>query len=185
MVVLLFEGVQGVGKSTLMTALERAQKLVNSRLPRLQSVTRDTYVGCNQFNTLAAKKTILELAQPKTEFFAVDRYIASEYACGHVCKRKQDYDWLMNIDMELAENGNVYTLYITAPKNFVIDNIWARRGQYTAELMVSQLANASKYFEEYLLLSRIPVIRFANNPAISIVHNAAALWSTIEDALRK
>ena len=199
MVVLLFEGIQGVGKTTLISELERMNAVQNANFKRPSGAKSDTYVGINRFATCAAEEDILKLASVHTHYgvvrddgakcwsreryFAVDRYIASEYAFGHVCNRAQDYEWLMAIDSELAKTKKVYTVYIMAPRNFVIDNIWERRGQYTAELMIAQLTKALQYFDEYLKVSKIPVIQYFNDPSMSAASNAVMLKSAIEKEL--
>jgi thymidylate kinase len=184
MVVILVEGLQGVGKTSLFARLEELKVVTSSKLPRTASASTTDYTFVNKLNTESAKSVIIELAKSEKIYF-VDRYIASEFVFGKICKRKDDYEWLWAIDKELSAQFNklkhtVFTAYITAPWQFCVDNIWKRRSTYTAELMIAKLPEASALYEKYLENSLIPIIAYRNNPIRSIDENAKQLWDAIK-----
>ena len=188
MVVLIFEGMQGVGKTTLIEQLEKYSVISNSKLPRPVVTSDKDYVIINKMNTEVAKSCILDLAV-SARLYVVDRYIASEFVFGNVCHRDDNYAWLWKIDKELGNSfnklkHNIYTVYVTAPWQFTIDNIWKRRATYTAELMIEKFPSVLKLYEQYLEKSLIPVMRFTNNPSIGVEQSTKALWQLIKSTTK-
>jgi len=181
MPVLIFEGVQGVGKSALIDKLFEQGYIHTLPFSRVQAPNVEEYVKRNIVQTQHDGQKIIEYADLHPDyFFVVDRFTASEYVFGQICKRKQDYSWITSLETDMSKH-DILLVYVCSNCDFICSNIWKRRAAYFADLTVQNIPEALRLYNEYLEKTPLEILTFHNSYLSTLTENAGDLWAAIKE----
>jgi uncharacterized protein (DUF362 family) len=183
MPVIILEGVQGVGKSALLEQLAKENKVTVVDFKRTYADNPEQYIRMNTEKTRAEAQRLINMSADKAHHI-VDRFVASELVFGQIAKRKQDYDWIEELEHEMSHH-QILTAYIYADYNFIMKNVWSspRRGPYIADMIMANIPAALDLYSKYLDFTPVKFISFYNNCRLSIQQNAQTLWFKIMQKL--
>lgn len=187
MKVVLFEGIQGTGKSTIKKWAELNCFGVDSGLSRIAASSQGEYVKLHDdamaelFN--GRLKTVLECAHSKDIY--VDRFLASEYVFGTLVDRPINVPKLLRWEQQFKEicqshGYDVYYLHINAPYSFVEKNVWAKYGPYFSELLLQNYSRALNLYRSWYFISDIQYTVYNVDPQLPMEENARNALKCLE-----